>query len=136
MPQDHPSHPYALAAVGILLAGIGYETFRLFVPWPNVRYAMSATVSLGLIVVWSATAASLLARRVSTSIAAIAWVLSFAAPLLMLLHGFAGPPMTRSFAAIVYVPLALLLGVFLKQTWDGHEYWRLRGRGLREQASS
>ena len=45
---------YSIAALTILIAGIGFEIFRLVVPWPNVAHVLSGAISALLIVVWAA----------------------------------------------------------------------------------
>lgn len=125
-----------MAAAAILVAGVAYEVFRLFVPWPDVKYGLSATISSVLIVVWTVAAVTLLNRRKHEASASLGWVLTFAAPVLMGVHALATRSITQSWLGLVYVPMALALGFFLKRTWDGREYWSSRRRTLRRTSGS
>ena len=125
-PPAHRAKPYLFASVGILVAGCLYELFRLFVPWPRVPYYNSASVSSLLIVVWSLSIFALMAHRRTGRLAKMAWVLSFAAPFLMVMHGMMSRIVTASHWGLFYVPAGAALTFCLKRMWDGTELDRAR----------
>ena len=117
-----PTRRYAIAALAILVAGVAYEIVRLFLPWgPNVGYVVSAGVSTSLIVMWSATALSLVRRHKAHRGAQLGWALSFLAPIAMFLHGFATLTVAGSYAGLPYIPAALVVLFCLKRAWQWPE---------------
>ena len=108
---------YSIAALTILVAGIGFEIFRLVVPWPNVAHVLSGAISALLIVVWAAEAVALVRRRKHPLVAQMGWSVSLLAPAMMFIHGFAVRSITGSALGLLYVPASLILGVCLFRAW-------------------
>ena len=117
---------YAYAAAILLGVGALHEAFRL-VPgqtWPGFAPGVSRAASLGLILLWTATAVAILLRYRHRVFASAAFTLSVLSPLFMVSHG----AITRvggSLVGLLYLPLAALLGLALKRMLDRGERLRL-----------
>lgn len=107
-----------IAALTLVLAALT-ELTRVFILEPTTTFTFghSATIAIGLTVLWLSAAVVLVGRFRSATWGTVAWLLSIAAVLSMVAHALVTRIAYRSLP-IPYLPAAILLVFLIKKTFE------------------
>jgi len=121
---------FLIVAVAILIGASLNELVRIASgsPWPHVAAPFQSHVIGALFsAIWLSTALSLLMRRRSDAWYTASWMLGLASTGVMLFHG-AVLRLLGNLLPVLFIPLALLLALCIKQSFDPAETRAYRER--------